>query len=78
MTPTVEYVINQVKAGTFTAQDLKDFSMVAKGGATLAPFHGPESKIPADLVERSRRRNSRSKTASSAWISTRPSLSPSN
>ena len=50
MTPTVEYVIKQVEAGTFTAQDLKDFSMVAKGGASLAPFHGMESKIPENIL----------------------------
>ncbi|NPV75928.1 MAG: BMP family protein [Anaerolineae bacterium] len=50
MTPTVEYVIKQVTAGSYTAQDLKDFSMVAKGGASLAPFHSTESKLPADLV----------------------------
>jgi basic membrane protein A len=50
MNPTVEYVINQVNGGTFTSQDLKDFSMVAKGGASLAPFHGLESNIPAELL----------------------------
>jgi basic membrane lipoprotein Med (substrate-binding protein (PBP1-ABC) superfamily) len=50
MTPTVEYIIKQVQSGAYTAQDLKDFSMVAKGGASLAPFHGTESKLPADLV----------------------------
>lgn len=50
MTPTVEYLIKQVAGGTYTAQDLKDFSMVAKGGAYLAPFHGLEAKIPADLM----------------------------
>jgi basic membrane lipoprotein Med (substrate-binding protein (PBP1-ABC) superfamily) len=49
MTPTVEYLVNQVKSGAYTSQDLKDFSMVAKGGASLAPFHGTESKIPAEL-----------------------------
>jgi basic membrane lipoprotein Med (substrate-binding protein (PBP1-ABC) superfamily) len=52
MDPTVEYVINQVKGGSFTAMDLKDFSMVAKGGATLAPFHTTESKIPPDLLKK--------------------------
>lgn len=52
MDPTVEYVIKQVKGGTFTGQDLKDFSMVAKGGASLAPFHGLESKIPADVLKK--------------------------
>ncbi|HZW04161.1 MAG TPA: BMP family protein [Anaerolineaceae bacterium] len=50
MDPTVDYVVSQVEAGVFTAQDLKDFSMFAKGGATLAPFQGTESKLPADLV----------------------------
>ncbi len=52
MDPTVNYVISQVKAGTYTAQDLKDFSMMAKGGASLAPFHGLDSKIPADLLKK--------------------------
>ena len=52
MTPTIDYVINQVKSGAYTAQDLKDFSMASKGGATLAPFHNTESKIPADLLKK--------------------------
>ena len=51
MAPTVNYVLNQVTAKAYTAQDLKDFSMVAKGGAALAPFHNTESKIPADLLK---------------------------
>lgn len=50
MDPTIEYLIKQVSAGTFTAQDLKDFSMMSKGGASLASFHSTESKIPADLL----------------------------
>jgi len=50
MDPTVEYLIKQVSAGTFTAQDLKDFSMMGKGGASLASFHNTESKIPAELL----------------------------
>jgi basic membrane lipoprotein Med (substrate-binding protein (PBP1-ABC) superfamily) len=52
MEPTVNYIISQVKAGAYTAQDLKDFSMVAKGGASLAPLNEAVSGgIPADLVE---------------------------
>ncbi len=39
MQPTVDYIVNQVTAGAYTAQDLKDFSMVAKGGASLAPIN---------------------------------------
>nr|HMN61036.1 BMP family ABC transporter substrate-binding protein [Anaerolinea sp.] len=50
MEPTVDYLIKTVEAGTFTAQDLKDFSMIGKGGASLAAYHGTESKLPADLV----------------------------
>src|SRR3989338_6895181 len=46
MTPTVQYVLGQVGGGTYTAQDLKDFSMYAKGGASLADWHGWDSKLP--------------------------------
>ncbi len=51
MRPTVEYVIQQVKAGSYTAQDLKDFSMMAKGGASLADYHGMDSKIPKEILD---------------------------
>ncbi len=51
MNPTVQYVIAQVAGGTYTAQDLKDFSMYAKGGASLAPWHGWDQKLPADVVK---------------------------
>lgn len=62
MDPTVSYVIKQVQSGAYTAQDLKDFSMVAKGGASLAPFHGTESKLPADLVAKVREKETQIKT----------------
>jgi basic membrane protein A and related proteins len=52
MSPTIDYVVKQVVAGTYTAQDLKDFSMVSKGGASLASFHGLDSKISADLLKK--------------------------
>ncbi|MFQ5612638.1 MAG: BMP family protein [Anaerolineae bacterium] len=52
MEPTVAYIVNQVAGGTYTAQDLKDFSMVAKGGASLAPLNeGVSGGIPAELIE---------------------------
>lgn len=51
MRPTVEYVISQVKAGSYTAQDLKDFSMMGKGGASLAPYHGLETHIPQEIQD---------------------------
>ena len=51
MTPTVEYVLAQIKAGSYTALDLKDFSMMAKGGASMAPFHDLDKQIPAATME---------------------------
>jgi basic membrane protein A and related proteins len=52
MQPTVDYVLNQVAGGTYTAQDLKDFSMMAKGGATLAPINtGVTGGVPQELID---------------------------
>jgi basic membrane lipoprotein Med (substrate-binding protein (PBP1-ABC) superfamily) len=52
MTPTVQYVIGQVRAGTYTAQDLKDFNMMAKGGAKLAPINtGVTGGVPQELID---------------------------
>jgi basic membrane protein A and related proteins len=52
MEPTVDYIINQVAGGTYTSQDLKDFSMVAKGGAMLASINtGVSGGIPQELVD---------------------------
>ena len=51
MGPTVKYVIDQVLAGSYTAQDLKDFSMVAKGGAALAEINTEAAGgVPEELV----------------------------
>lgn len=50
MTPTVDYVLSQVEAGSYTALDLKDFSMMAKGGASLAPFHGFSETLTPELL----------------------------
>jgi basic membrane lipoprotein Med (substrate-binding protein (PBP1-ABC) superfamily) len=51
MGPTVNYVIKAVKAGVYTAQDLKDFSMMAQGGASLAPLHGFADTLDKALVD---------------------------
>jgi basic membrane protein A len=50
LNPTVKYVLDQIAAGSYVAQDLKDFSMFANGGSFLAPYHGLESKLPAALL----------------------------
>jgi basic membrane lipoprotein Med (substrate-binding protein (PBP1-ABC) superfamily) len=52
MEPTINYLVTQVAAGTFTSQDLKDFSMIGKGGASLASFHATESKLPKELLDK--------------------------
>ncbi|HEX2979703.1 MAG TPA: BMP family ABC transporter substrate-binding protein, partial [Anaerolineaceae bacterium] len=47
----VEYLVKQISAGAYTAMDLKDFSMVAKGGASIAPLtDAMKAKLPADLI----------------------------
>ena len=51
MRPTVDYAVDQIKAGSFVAQDLKDFTMMAKGGSSLAPYHGMEENIPEDILK---------------------------
>ena len=62
MEPTVDYILSQVAGGTYTAQDLKDFSMVAKGGATPCPdqHRGHGRGAPA-LIERSPPKKPRSR-----------------
>ena len=51
MQPTVNYIVDQVGKGAYTAQDLKDFSMFAKGGASLAPINSDVTGgIPAELL----------------------------
>ncbi len=49
MAPTAQYIIDQVAGGTYTAQDLKDFSMVGKGGAALATINA--DLVPTELLD---------------------------
>jgi basic membrane protein A and related proteins len=51
MYPTIEQAAKLVKAGVFTAQDYGDFSRMGKGGSDLAPFHGWDAKLPADVKD---------------------------
>jgi basic membrane lipoprotein Med (substrate-binding protein (PBP1-ABC) superfamily) len=54
MEPTTKFVIDQVNKGSYAAQDLKDFSMMGKGGASLAPINtevtGGVPQAIADLI----------------------------
>src|SRR5215211_3338211 len=52
MEPTVNFVLDQVGRGAYNAQDLKDFSMFAKGGASLAELNtGVKGGIPDEVVD---------------------------
>jgi len=48
MESAVNHAIELIKAGTFTAADYKEFTMMAKGGASLAPYYEFDTKITAD------------------------------
>ena len=51
MGPTIDFVIKQVQAGSYTDLDLKDFSMMGQGGASLAPLHGFEKTLDPDVLK---------------------------
>jgi basic membrane lipoprotein Med (substrate-binding protein (PBP1-ABC) superfamily) len=51
MESAIDHAIKRVKAGTFGAEEYHDWTMMAKGGATLAPYYEFDSKISADLKE---------------------------
>ena len=55
MWPTVSYVIDMIKKGAWVAQDLKDWSMMAKGGAKLAGWpelHDWRNRLYKHIVEK--------------------------
>ena len=56
MYPTIKFCIDMVKKGAWVAMDLREWSMMAKGGAKLAPFHSFEKKLPADVLKLVRER----------------------
>jgi len=52
MENAINYAIEQTKAGSFKAENYKEWTMMAKGGATLAPYYEFEDKIDADVLAR--------------------------
>ena len=52
MEGAINYAIEQVKAGTFKAEDYRDWTMMAKGGATLSPYYEFDTKIDADIKQK--------------------------
>ena len=51
MENAIDHAISRVKAGTFSAEDYKEWTMVSKGGASLAPYYEFDDKISADIKE---------------------------
>lgn len=51
MWPTVKFAIESAKNKTFEAVDLKDWSMMAKGGALLAPYHNWDTKLSQEIKD---------------------------
>ncbi len=57
MENAINHAISLVKAGKFKAEDYKEWTMMAKGGASLAPYYEFEDRIPADakaMVEKAK------------------------
>jgi basic membrane lipoprotein Med (substrate-binding protein (PBP1-ABC) superfamily) len=50
MYPTIKFSIEMVKKKAWVSMDLGEWSMMAKGGARLAPFHGFEKKLPEAVM----------------------------
>ncbi|MGI9364286.1 MAG: BMP family lipoprotein, partial [Rhizobiaceae bacterium] len=48
MEAAIAHAISLVKAGNFKAEDYKEWTMMRKGGASLAPYYEFEDKIPTD------------------------------
>jgi basic membrane lipoprotein Med (substrate-binding protein (PBP1-ABC) superfamily) len=51
MYPTIKFAIEMVKKKAWVSMDLGEWSMMAKGGARLAPFHSFEKTLPAGVVK---------------------------
>jgi len=51
MENAINHAIDQVKAGTFKAENYKAWTMMGKGGASLSPYYEFEDRISASVKE---------------------------
>ncbi|NND91553.1 MAG: BMP family protein [Granulosicoccus sp.] len=49
MEDAIGHAVERVKAGTFAAENYKEWTMMARGGASLAPYYEFEDRIDADI-----------------------------
>jgi basic membrane lipoprotein Med (substrate-binding protein (PBP1-ABC) superfamily) len=54
MYPTIKFCIEMVKKKAWVSMDLGEWSMMAKGGSRLAPFHNFEKKLPSAVIQQVR------------------------
>ena len=57
MEDALAHAVERVKAGTFAAEDYREWTMMAKGGASLAPYYEFEDRIDPEIkakVERTK------------------------
>lgn len=52
MEAAINHAIARVRAGTFAAENYKEWTMMAKGGASLAPYYEFADRIPEELKTR--------------------------
>jgi len=51
MYPTLKFAIEMVQKKAWVSMDLGEWSMMAKGGARLSPYHSFEKTLPAGLLK---------------------------
>lgn len=51
MESAIDHAINRVKSGTFSAEEYHHWTMMAKGGASLAPYYEFENRMPVAIVK---------------------------
>jgi basic membrane protein A and related proteins len=49
--PIIQHELDLIKTGKTESVNLKEYSMYAKGGSFLAPFHQFETSLPADVLK---------------------------
>jgi basic membrane lipoprotein Med (substrate-binding protein (PBP1-ABC) superfamily) len=52
MTAAIAHAIGRVKEGSFAAEDYREWTMMQRGGASLAPYYEFEDRVPADAKAR--------------------------
>ena len=51
MESAIGHAIDRVKSGTFSAEEYHHWTMMAKGGASLAPYYEFENRMPVAIVK---------------------------